>query len=360
MNYIERINDSRGRLPDGAVIPPDVFGFALSLKQPEALAQLPVPDALVERPLLTRQILMARTVGNQSVRLALDSYIASRQDSSVQYLGDMDPSSRGELLRTMPVSGGVEDELSVSLADSEVRRMLVSTKRAQLTGVDRFKSFLSYLDVRADSFPPDRWPKAPFGHNDVTLTQAFGRNTFADADLPVISAQHALYKDDTEMFSGFLTKEGFDAGNSNKALAEVVAAQLLDPTVNIEQVLQWEVAFALWHNYPKLYSDAQESIHVLWPKEGTRAYRTHEVKRDSVHVMEQNGLYNAYEFAHPDMMIRALKILGKLGIEADILAAKIPFDESSIQNQTRGEHRWEARELITRGEHLIRGRIRWF
>jgi uncharacterized SAM-binding protein YcdF (DUF218 family) len=76
--------------------------------------------------------------------------------------------------------------------------------------------------------------------------------------------------------------------------------------------------------------------------------------------MEQNGLYNAYEFAHPDMMIRALKILGKLGIEADILAAKIPFDESSIQNQTRGEHRWEARELITRGEHLIRGRIRWF
>lgn len=354
MNYIERINDSRGPVR-GAAIPPDVFDFALSLKQPDALADLPVPDVIQDYEPGTSQILMARMVGDWSVRLALSSYLASRGDDTVEYLGEMNPVFLEELLNTILP----ESELPfLDLSDAEVRGLLASSKRAQLTRADRLNSLKSYFDVRPGGFPPDYWPKATFGHNDVTLTQAFGRNTFRDADLPEVSRHRNQYETDEEMFAGFLSEKGFEPGVSNEALADIVAGQLSDLTVTIEQVMQWEVAFALWQKYPQLYADTQVGIHVLWPKEGTRAYRTHEVKRDSLYVMEQHGLYNAFEFAHPDMMIRALKILGKLGIEADVLAADIPFDPHSIQYQTRSERQWVGRELLARMEHVVSGRVR--
>lgn len=240
-----------------------------------------------------------------------------------------------------------------------MRDLLASSKRAELIAGDRLKGLIRYFDVRTGGFPPDGWPKAPFGHNDVTLTQAFGRNTFTDADLPIISHNRKACDNDEDMFEHLRGNERFDPGASNEALAEIVAGQLLDPSVTIEQVMQWEVAFALWQKYPALYADTREGIHVLWPEEGAKAYRTHEVKRDSVSVMEQKGLYNAFEFAHPDMMIRALMILGKLGIEADVLAADIPFDVHSIQHQTRDARQWMGRELLARIEHILSGRVRF-
>jgi hypothetical protein len=104
MNYVDRINGSRGPVR-GAVIPPDVFDFALSLKQPEALADIPIPDVLQDYEPGTGRFLMARTVGDWSVRLALASYLASRQDRSVEYLGEMDSSFREELLDTILPEG---------------------------------------------------------------------------------------------------------------------------------------------------------------------------------------------------------------------------------------------------------------
>lgn len=354
MNYIDRINGSRGPVR-GAVIPPDVLDFALSLKQPGALVGLPVPDVLQDYEPGARQIMMARTVGNWSVRLALTSHFASIEDSSVQFFGEMDPLFREELFNSILPEGELP---YIDLSDNDVRGLLATSKRAQRTTGDRLSCLVHYFDVRPGSFPPDGWPAAPFGHNDVTLTQAFGRNKFTDADLPIISHNRRACGNDEEMFMHLLGNERFDPGASNDALAEVVATQLRDPAVIIEQVMQWEVAFALWQKYPALYAEAREGIHVLWPEEGAKAYRTHEVKRDSVSIMEQKGLYNAFEFAHPDMMIRALKILGKLGIEADVLAAVIPYDERSIQYQTRGARQWMGRELLARIEHILSGRVK--
>ncbi len=350
MSYKNPVHGHAALASHELVVPPDVFDFALSLKQPEAMAHMPVPEEYRDYSPRTQRLLMARTIGNHSVKLALSSFVASRRDSSVQYLGERESSSRIDML----TDSGSQEEL---LSDSDVRLMLAYTKRAQLSSNDRFKSFLSYLDVRSESFPPDKWPQATFGHNDVMLTQAFGRNTFSDSELPAVSRERLQCKTDEEMFAGFLSDEGFEPGLSNEALADVMAGQLSDPTVTIEQAVQWEVAYALWRKYPELYADAREAIHVLWPNSGAKAYRTYEVNHDSAGIMEQNGLYNAIEFAHPDMMIRALKILGKLGIEADILAANIPFDPKSIQYQTRGQHQWVLRELLTRVEHALIGRV---
>lgn len=353
MNYIERINDNLRQPVRGVVIPPHVFDYALSLKQPEALADIPTPDAFEGLDPFTQDLMMARTVGNWSVRLALASYLASTQDHNIQPLGDMDAPSREELIYTSLTENVVPTRINIT--DFDVRRSLATSKRAE---TNRLRDFMSYLDARPGKFPPGNWPRPPFGHNDVTLTQAFGRNSLTDGELPLISHNRALSETDEEMLS-LLNHDGFEAGASNEALAEVIAGQLSDPAVIIEQVVQWEVAFALWQKYPELYARCREAIHVTWPHPGARAYRTFEVKEDSRDIMEKIGLYNAYEFAHPDMMIRARLILRKLGIEADILAADIPFpfDPDSKQYQTRSSGAWFGREILTRAEHVLMNRI---
>ena len=59
------------------------------------------------------------------------------------------------------------------------------------------------------------------------------------------------------------------------------------------------------------------------------------------------------------MTIRAMGILGKLGVAADAMDIAVPFDEHSTQNQTRDTRSWVKREFPTRVHHVITNRVRF-
>ena len=98
-------------------------------------------------------------------------------------------------------------------------------------------------------------------------------------------------------------------------------------------------------------------IHTVWPK--SDFYPTYEVKADSIAVMDEIGVYNPIELAHPDMMARAYAILGQKGVWADVLASEVPFDARSIQAQVRGPLPWTIRETATRAEHVLFNRVKF-
>ncbi|MFZ1301692.1 MAG: hypothetical protein WAQ27_03935 [Candidatus Microsaccharimonas sp.] len=240
-----------------------------------------------------------------------------------------------------------------SVPHSFVRQQVTQTKRDALTRGDHFRRFVSYVNVIPGTFPPANIRYPSIGANNGLFVQAFGRNSIPDKQLPdVVNLKRDL--GDDELVFQALDAQGFDSGDSNKALAEVVRYKLLSGTV-IEPMIQWEVTHALRETSPDVYKAYANYLHSLWPK--SDFYPTHEVKKDSVEVADVIGLYTLEELAHADMMIRALGILTKLGVEADILVAEIPFDERSVQSQVRGPLRWMIRETLARLEHLLRQRV---
>lgn len=243
-----------------------------------------------------------------------------------------------------------------SIPHSFVRHHIAQTKRRELTGKERLKQLLAYANVVPGTFPPDGFPDRTIGQNDAVLVQAFGRNSIQDKELPEVDRLHRTSEDDVETFVQ-LQIDGFDPGESNRALAKVIMRRELSEGAVIEPVVQWEVAYAMWEMNPLKYAAYSHYIHTVWPQSGF--YPTFEVKADSIKTMDELGLYNPKEFAHRDMMVRALGILAKQGVEADPLVGRIPFDSLSVQAQARGPVPWTIRETLTRGEHILRGRVKF-
>lgn len=351
MNYIEKVNWARGPVTDKVAMPPEVLSFALSLKQPPALADRNVPEALQQFEGVELETQLAREVGNRSVRLALASYLAAQHDSSITYLGSMPAEQQQEILALiMPDDSGYWPQ--ICFGDTEVRKHLQRTKQAEQ--MSWLKRIARYADVRPGRVTAETFGHLPIGNHDVTLTQAFGRNAIPDRELAEVGRQRKGCGLDEAFFAQYL--DGFDPGESNRALAGVIAAELDSPAV-IEQVVQWEVAYALWKKKPDLFAHYQSRIHVVWPQRNF--YPTYEVKRGSLAVMEKKGLYHAQELTHPDMMVRALGILSQLGVEADAVFAKVPYGgPDSVQVQTRSPGLWTGREWLARLEHVLRGRVR--
>jgi len=234
-----------------------------------------------------------------------------------------------------------------------VRSQLHQIKARELTTFDRLKNVGSYMNVWPGTFPPATHQNRTIGTNDSVLVQAFGRNTITDKELPTIRDSAERHADARVVFEQ-LDRQAFDPGDSNRVLADAVDVKLQLDTV-IEPLIQWEVAFALWQKDPVKYDQFNNYIHVLWPH--SDFYPTYEVKRDSVEIMDRLGMHNPLELAHQDMMVRALGILARLGVEADAYAVDVPFDPHSVQAQTRGAGPWVVRETLTRAEHLVRGRV---
>ena len=328
-------------MPVHTVMPPQEATFALSLKQPEALDR--------------RHGGQAREVGNQSVRLAMASWWAQQRDSTLPFLGNLDEADREELLAQAVPDEERESWPHVAFSDEAIRTSVATTIRSQRSRHDRLAAIWSYIDSRPGSFTARDVPPPVVDNHDVTLTQAFGRNTIPDRELAEVGVQRARYSSDEAFFTEYLA--GFDPGESNRALARAVAAQLDDPTRRIEQIPQWEVAYALWQDDPVRFTRHRDVIHTLYPR--ANAYRTYEVKQDSLAVMRRKGLYHAHELAPPDMLARALRILGELGVEADALLVEVPYDRRSVQLQTRSPGWWVGRETLTRLEHVLRGRVKF-
>lgn len=353
MHYVEKVEHGRGRVSDPTVLPPAVFEYALSLRQPEALERRTTPATLIDADSETLRYEKARTIGNASVRFAASSYLASlHHPESVEFIGDMDQAAQDEIFDDF----FADYDGHIGMSDAETARRLFEAKRSMISTADRVLMMGSYLNFWAGSYRPGRRPQN-FGQNDSLLVQAFGRNTFTDAQLPTVVAEYKKAGSDEAMFEGFLADEHFDEGASNRVLADAVADVLQDETHIIEPIMQWEVSYSLWNRYPELFAAHRSGIHTLWPQSGF--YPTYDVKADSIAVMRERGLLNPLELAHPDMTIRALGILARQGVQADALDVSVPFDAASTQLQVRDRWQWMLREFPTRAHHTLTNRVRF-
>lgn len=349
--YLQQVGEVCDLIDPTLPSPPlEVWRFALDQKQPEALRRVD-PNFNGLNP--NDQVRFSREKGGVMARFVVASWTTSLV-SEQPYIGGLSMDDQQEAFHK--VTDGMESQpFAIDMHEQLARAKRVERRKI----LHRLARLGCYANVLPDSFPPDFWNDNP-GQlpHDVTLTQAFGRNGIPDKELGKTMSALPGVQDDIKKFELLASME-FDAGQSNQALAETIKEQLSNPDVIIEQIMQWEVAQALWEMNPDFYAAHQEALHVLWPAAGVRAYRTYEVKADSVQIMEKLGLYNPYEFAHPDMMIRALGILAKLGVEADTLRATIPFDPASVQPQARGAKEWVSREFLTRVHHSLTGKVRF-
>jgi len=379
MKYAELLNESFAEVSSSTVISGEVIERALQLKQPsiESIRDEFDVDALSDKD---QRLLGFRTLGGISVRAALVSDALMQQGVISESLFDITEDDRSEVLqglhsesarRTTEVLEAsrleAEDVLTLgsfvnSLTDpldkiphSFVREQLFRHKRAQTSAMERLTHLVSYINVIPGAFPPTGFRSRAIGVNDSLLIQAFGRNSVPDKELSTIRDKNIHAESDFEMFA-YLDHIGFDPGDSNRALADVIDEQLNREEV-IEPIGQWEPMYALWQKNSEKYRQYQNYFHLLWPH--SNFYPTYEVKADSIAIMDQLGMYNPLELAHQDMIVRALAILARFGVDADALVGDIPFDPSSVQAQTRGKGPWVVRETLTRVEHILRNRVRF-
>ena len=357
--YLKRVDAAIAKSDKSEILSIKSVDHALSMKQPDFIDNVLTPEQWETLPLEQQRIYKARKFGNRMVRFAVAASFATHHNHTLLTLNKMRPDVRDsivrEVLRTNRDGSFVDNDAVDAISDEEIVYG-VATAKAAARPEEYYKHLKrAYMKTAVGSFPPDDWPEPLFCNQDVTLTQAFGRNTFEDSELPTIAEERASNGSDHSTFLNYLRRENFDPGASNRALAETVARQLQDQSVYIEQIMQWEVAYALWDQYPDLYRLHAPALHVVWPD--SDFYPTFQVKADSIEVMKEKGLFNPYEFAHPDMMVRALAILGKQGIQADVLAADIPFDEDSTQEWTRDPKKWAMREKLTRVHHVVKKHV---
>lgn len=366
-------------------LPREIIAQALLLQQETATGQLLTEISDIFDPAHLspedQRLFEHRTLGGLSVRLALGSYYVHKIGETAEPFFALSESDQAAELASaaygyvagmvatldsehIPLNAMLNDrtaglepgnDTTLQVPHNFVRAQLHGMKHAELTDEDMALRRRHYRRVLPGSFTAGCLPDMHVGENDALLVQAFGRNTMPDRDLPALRTTYDTLAlgDDLRMMQ-ILADEMFEPGESNIALAGVVD-RYFDGIQVVEPVIQWEAAYALWQNDPEKYERYRNYIHTVWPK--TSFYPTYEVKQDSIEAMDRVGLYNPLELAHPDMTIRALGILSRLGVEPDLVVADIPFDPRSAQIQTRGRVPWTIREMLTRAEHAVRGRV---
>jgi hypothetical protein len=191
---------------------------------------------------------------------------------------------------------------------------------------------------------------------DCAITQSYGRKGILDKDLGKeieLARLHSEY-DDRKTFDR-LRRDGFSGGRSNAQLGQYIfkTFQMSSRTV----ILQWEVAYEIYIAEPHWYEFAlsENRLAVLWPPK-SGYFSTYQVKKASVDEMKKRGLRRPLEVAHSSMVVRAVLILWRLGInpvvlpEGDSLNA---WDADSVQPWTRNRFLWLLRETPGRVHHLL-------
>lgn len=237
---------------------------------------------------------------------------------------------------------------------SFLRRLLAEAELAQETKLERVQAAARYLAFWKLDYPDHT--NQPLVAPDSLFVQAFGRDSIPDRELPFVRQLRDGTDNDIDVFTQ-LTHNQFEPGPSNDALAENTK-QLVDNDY-VEAMLQWEVAYSLWRKNPEWYEDHEAALHVLWPRQDLTSYRTYHVKEDSMEIFGRRQLIGTYELAHTAMYARAVPIIRKLGQRATAVLPmpEIPFDPRSTQAQVRNRLQWIPREFLTRGHHLLTGKV---
>lgn len=188
---------------------------------------------------------------------------------------------------------------------------------------------------------------------DCIAVQAFGRNTYNDADLAGIRTFHDRHGGQDALTLDWLRQHGFDPGQPNRDLARE-CVHLVD-RYHLPVIVQWEVAAAF---EPLWYARHRNFIHCLWPSaDPTRYYSTWDVKRETVELMRRHRWRRPIEVAHRWQVVRAYAILRRL-LGHDPIAVPLrtdSFDPKSVQPWTRSWYAWLPREIAARFHHLLKG-----
>lgn len=367
MEYTASILENAAGSNATTPLPREVVTRALDLRNSAQVHEASIDAAKVlELSSLSAEdhhLFITRVFGNQAIKFVFASQRSGQQDFftlaehdqsdvlatlSDTYAAAYQDNNPSELL-----TNATESELFARIPNTLIRAEVYATRRNNMTLADKTRSLNAYLNILPATFPASPYHIAPIGENDITLVQAFGRDSITDDELVTIRDMQEQLGDDTAMMA-YLDSINFEPGPSNNALADRVATQLL--AAPIEQALQWEVAYALYKGHRAVYDAYKNYTHTLWPHSGF--YPTYEVKQDSVAVMDRFGLYNAEEFAHRDMMARAVGILEKLGVQPDPVLADIPYDPESTQPHVHSARTFMGREALARVEHILRRRVR--
>lgn len=351
---------------------------ALALRRDEAVRSMDeVASEYLDLAALSpedRRLFNHRILGGMATRLAMASSWVGVRDHRHTPLLRLSPDDRYEVLSSitadlaevlatrLKMAGlGVDDLLAgegqalrhqrfadrVPVPHSFVRSQVYAAKKREQSVAGRLARFGRYASCRMDSC----MPVAGIDEPDSLLVQAFGRNSFTDSQLPEVVEMHRMQAGDDQAVWHILSEREFDPGLPNKLLAEVAFEKVIQNPEVVESPMQWEVAYALWQKDPSAYDRYRNRIHTLWPT--GNFYPTYDVKADSLRVMDQLGLYNPAELAHPGMIVRAVAILDKLGVEPEPLAIEPVFDPASTQRQIRNRRAWIGREALTRVHHLL-------
>ncbi len=194
---------------------------------------------------------------------------------------------------------------------------------------------------------------------DCMFVQAFGRNGLPDEGLGrFLHQMRNGDRDDIDTF-GKLVQHGFDAGASNKVLAQYVMK--LYELLNIPIIAQWEVVYAMMFLDSSWYIENLHRIDCIWPPEDGY-FATKHVKTMSKECMLARGCCRPLEVAHPAMIARAVPVIWKLGMNPVVVPifpwsfwedALWAWDKDSIQPWTRGFRAWVLREPLGRVHHIL-------
>lgn len=376
MNYIDQVGSSFESHTSPNILSADTVEQALTLRHSDdvriviegSAPQLELGNFSPE----DQALFQSRTVGNMAVRLALAS---SASMETVSFF-DLSDDERLDTLASLSqrYTRGISQKLDegsletsglltlqseadplYNISHKLTRSLVFNARLAQIPHRDRLKMIMSYANVLPGTFPPSSYAIKPLGVNDTVLVQAFGRDSITDEELPLVRDERLKLSSDDEMMR-HLEITHFNPGPSNESLADEVDRQLQsnNPT---EQIIQWEVAYALYANHPSVYGRYRQYLHILWPRRDF--YPTYEVTAHSIDVMDEYGLYNPKELAHGDMMVRAIGIINKLGSIADPVDVEVPFDPESTQPHVRNKWPWAVREVLARSEHVLKNRIKF-
>lgn len=197
------------------------------------------------------------------------------------------------------------------------------------------------------------WPGLPRGgdpcHADSIIVQAFGRNTYLDASLGIVTDLYEECEEIDALTIVRLRERGFNPGGPNRLLAQ--RCQEAVDRFSVPAIVQWEIAAAF---DPLWYKRHEQDISCLWPPREAY-FPTTRVTEDALTVMREYGWDLPILLTHRRQIARAYLILRKQLGHNPVVFPDMPnaFDHRSIQFWTRSPLHWFPREALGRVHHLV-------
>lgn len=210
------------------------------------------------------------------------------------------------------------------------------------------------------------WPAMPPRGDQSLATDivavAFGRNSVRDDDLSEVARIAAEAESDSDAMVR-LQRNGFDPGGPNRSLADELKQAIDTAITDVRATVQWEIAFALYEQWPSVWRGHESQVRVVWPRVNRKRLSTEDVLVDAVRHLDPEQGHQVLLLAHrrhaPRVLLlwkRLARAVGNVGSRNSIILTAQPttfFDEHSVQRQTTSAAAWLVRESLVRLHHIL-------